>query len=206
MKKSAVLRGSAIALGAALLVSAGSAAMAADEESDTAGVDVNVEIEPLAGPGALALTVAGDETSLTEAASEDGSALERTFTGALPTVTVTDTRAAEDIEPGSAWYVLGSASSFVDAASDSTIGAEHLGWSPQLVDGAGEGEDFVEVGGDVAPNDPGLLDQELLYLVDSEAGNAGGGVFSANADLTLKVPADVAEGTYTSTVTLSLFE
>ena len=100
MKKSAVLRGSAIALGAALLVSAGSAAMAADEESDTAGVDVNVEIEPLAGPGALALTVAGDETSLTEAASEDGSALERTFTGALPTVTVTDTRAAEDIEPG----------------------------------------------------------------------------------------------------------
>ena len=94
----------------------------------------------------------------------------------------------------------------MDAASDSTIGAEHLGWSPQLVEGAGEGEDFVEVGGDVAPNEPGLLDQELLYLVDSEAGNAGGGVFSANADLTLKVPADVAEGTYTSTVTLSLFE
>lgn len=206
MKKSAILRGSAIVLGAALLVSAGSAAMAADEESDTAGVDVNVEIEPLAGPGALALTVAGTETSLTEAASEDGTALERTFTGELPTVTVTDTRVPEDIAADAAWYVLGSASTFVDAESDNTIGADHLGWSPQLVDGAGAGEDFVEVGGDVEPNAPGLVDQELLYLAVSEAANAAGGVFSATADLTLKVPADVAAGKYSSTITLSLFE
>lgn len=202
MNKSVLLRSSVIAFAAALLVSAGSAAVA-EEEHGTEDVDVNVAIEEVAGPGALAMTVEGADTTLVEGAS---TALERTFTGTLPKVTVTDTRAAEDVPAGSAWYVLGSTSDFVDAATSKTIAAQHLGWVPKLVAGEGEGEPFVEVGGDVLPSEPGLVDQELLYLADSAESNAGGGVFSATADLQLVVPADVAAGNYTSTLTLSLFE
>ena len=201
-KNSLMLRGSVIAFGGALLASAGSAAMA-DDEQDTQGVDVGVQIEPLTSPGSLAMTVESDSTSLTEGESTD---LERVFTGALPKVTVTDTRAPEDIPDGAFWYVMGTASDFDDEQGENTIEASHLGWSPQLVEGEGEGEPFVEVGGDVAPSQPGLADQELLYLAESADANAGGGRFSAVADLKLAVPADVAAGSYSSTITLSLFE
>lgn len=201
-KNSLMLRGSVIAFGGALLASAGSAAMAADEQ-DTQGVDVGVQIEPLTSPGSLAMTVESDSTSLTEGESTD---LERVFTGVLPKVTVTDTRAPEDIPDGAFWYVMGTASDFDDEQGENGIEASRLGWSPQLVEGEGEGEPFVEVGGDVAPSQPGLADQELLYLAESADANAGGGRFSAVADLKLAVPADVAAGSYSSTITLSLFE
>jgi hypothetical protein len=203
MNTSLLLRASAVAFGAALLASASTAVMAAEIEHGAQDVDVNVAIAEIEGPGGLALTVDTAATTLVEGPSTE---LERIFTGTLPKVTVTDTRAPEDVPAGSAWYVLGSASAFVDAESDATIGADHLGWSPQLVAGEGEGESFVEVGGDVMPSDPGLVDQELLYLADSAESNAGGGVFSATAGLQLVVPASVAAGNYTSTLTLSLFE
>ncbi|MGO3767533.1 hypothetical protein [Microbacterium gubbeenense] len=202
MKKSFVLRGSVIAFGAALLVSAGSAAMA-EVEQDAEGVDVTVEIAPLAGPGALAMTIDGDSTALVEGESTD---LERVFTGTLPKVTVSDTRAAEDVPADAAWYVVGTASNFHDENGVSTIQASNLGWSPKLVAEEGEGEAFVEVGGDVAPSRPGVIDQDLLFLAESAEANAGGGVFSATADLDLVVPAAVPSGTYSSTITLSLFE
>ena len=196
MKKSVVLRGSVIAFSAALLVSAGSAAMA-EEEKDAHGIGVEVEIAPLAGPGALAMTVDGDSTTLVEGESTD---LERVFSGTLPKVTVTDTRAPEDVPEDSFWYVVGTASNFHDEQKKSTIDAS------SLVEGEGEGTPFVEVGGDVSPSEPGLVDQELLYLAESGEANAGGGVFSASADLDLVVPAAVPAGTYSSTITLSLFE
>ncbi|MGW2090849.1 hypothetical protein [Promicromonospora sukumoe] len=201
-KNSLALRGSVIAFGAVLLASAGTAAMA-DDEKDSHTVDVDVEIEPLTGPGALAMTVESDTTALTEGESTE---LERVFTGTLPKVTVTDTRTPDDIPAGAFWYVMGTASDFHDEQGEHTIEASRLGWSPQLVEGEGEGEPFVEVGGDVAPSDPGLADQELLYLADSAEANAGGGRFSAVADLKLLVPADVEAGSYSSTITLSLFE
>ncbi|MFI9489391.1 hypothetical protein ACIG47_23595 [Promicromonospora sp. NPDC052451] len=201
-KNTLVLRGSVIAFGAALLASAGSAAMA-DDDQNTRSVDVGVEIEPLTGPRSLAMTVESDSTVLTEGPS---TGLERVFTGTLPKVTVTDTRAPGDIPDDAFWYVMGTASDFHDEEGQNTIEASHLGWSPRLVAGEGEGEPFVEVGGDVAPSDPGLGDQELLYLAESADANAAGGRFSAVADLDLVVPADVTAGSYSSTITLSLFE
>lgn len=203
MNTSFLLRGGAVVFGAALLASGSSAVFAAPVEQGSQDVDVNVAITEVEGPGGLALTVDTATTTLVEGPATE---LERTFTGSLPKVTVTDTRAPEDVPAGSAWYVLGSASTFVDSTTNATIGAENLGWSPQLVEGEGEGEAFVEVGGDVLPSEPGLVDQELLYLVDGAEGNAGGGVFSATAALKLSVPASVAAGSYTSTLTLSLFE
>jgi len=201
-EKSLMLRGCAVVFGATLLASAGSAAMA-DDEHGTQSVGVDVEIEPRTVPGVLAMTVESSSTTLAEGESTD---LERVFRGTLPKVTVTDTRAAEDIPDGAFWYVMGTASDFHDEHGGNAIGASHLGWSPQLVAGEGEGEPFVEVGGDVAPSRPGLADQELLYLAESADANAAGGTFSAVANLELAVPADVAAGSYSSTITLSLFE
>ncbi|MGO3556092.1 MAG: hypothetical protein ACTINZ_12060, partial [Microbacterium gubbeenense] len=102
----------------------------AEVEQDAEGVDVTVEIAPLAGPGALAMTIDGDSTALVEGESTD---LERVFTGTLPKVTVSDTRAAEDVPADAAWYVVGTASNFHDENGVSTIQASNLGWSPKLV-------------------------------------------------------------------------
>lgn len=201
------LRSTVIAFGAVLLVSAGTAAASAAETNmGDQDIDVNVEISEIAQPGVLAMTVAGSgSTELTENGSTE---LVRQFTGTLPTVTVTDTRTADEVPAGASWYVLGSASDF--AGPDNTsIGADHLGWTPALVEGAGEGEPFISVGGDVLGAEDGGLglgsaDKELLFLGDSAG--AAGGEWSATAGLQLKVGADVEPGAYSSVITLSLFE
>lgn len=205
MNTSRTLRYGTAAFGALLLISAGSAAASAEENYGDSAVDVNVDIAEIEEPGVLAMTVAGSSSAeLVESGSTD---LVRQFTGALPTVTVTDTRDAADIPADAAWYVVGTASDFTTADETRSIGAENFGWSPALVEGAGAGEEFIEVGGDVETKDqggPGLVDQELLYLGESVPAN--GGSWSATADLTLRVPADVEPGSYSSVLTLSLFE
>ncbi len=53
----------------------------------------------------------------------------------------------------------------------------------------------------------GLVEGEFLYLADTAAARDGGtNSWSATAGLTLKTPLDVAPGSYSSTLTLSLFE
>ncbi|PVW02971.1 hypothetical protein DEA06_14455 [Microbacterium sp. Gd 4-13] len=202
MNTSRALRCSVIAFGAVLLVSAGTAAASAAEYGDQ-NVDVNVEITAIEEPGVLAMTVGPGPTDLVENGSTE---LVRQFTGTLPTVTVTDTRGPDEIADGAAWYVMGSASDFVDTEAVTTIDAENLGWAPAAL-GDAEGDPAISIGGDVEPaaaGGPGLVDQELLYLGDSEA--TAGGAWSATADLKLQVPADVEPGSYKSVLTLSLFE
>lgn len=202
MNTTRALRCGVIAFGAALLLSAGVSAASA-ETPDDLGIDINVDVQEIAQPGVLAMTVEGEASAtLTENGSTD---LVRQFTGTMPTVTVTDTRTADQIPAGATWTVLGVAENFTMAGGTSTIGAENLGWSPALLDGAGDS--FVEVGGDVAPAEDGgqgLIDQELLFLSDSA--QAAGGTWSANAALKLQVPATVEPGSYSSVLTLSLFE
>lgn len=191
-------------LGTALLIFAGGAVAAADDERGQDSVDVSVNIEKTREPGTLALTVAASATSLHENDSTDAV---RQFTGTLPNVTVTDTRTASEIPDGADWYVLGTASDFTSGAG--SIDAGHLGWSPTLVSGSPEGDGVVSVGGDVETvldGDVGLKDLELLYLGDDLPAVEGGGSWTASADLFLRVPADVAPGDYRSVITLSLFE
>ncbi|KQQ03865.1 MULTISPECIES: hypothetical protein [unclassified Rathayibacter] len=162
------------------------------EPRDADGIDVGVAIDPPAGPGALAMTVASSAAQLQEA---EAGAQRREFRGALPTVTVTDTRGA-----GSAgWYVLASAGDFVSAAGRSTIGGDHLGWTPSLVGepaGGRAGERVLSAldGGD------GLRDAVLL------AASGGPVTASATAELLLATERSIAAGAYRSTLTLSLFE
>ncbi|MCB7136442.1 hypothetical protein [Cellulosimicrobium marinum] len=198
------------ALGAMLIGTVAlSSAAVADQVGDDANVDVSVEIESTVEPGNLAMSVAADATTLEEVdSSVEGT---RQFDGTLPGVTVTDTRTAEEIPEGSAWYVLGSASSFVNENGDE-IGAENLGWTPALVSESESG--LVDVGlgvdpvleGDGGGDDVGLVDQDLLVSTwDSSLANPEG-MWTANADLTLRTAEDVEAGSYSSTITLSLFE
>ncbi|RIV41175.1 hypothetical protein [Micromonospora radicis] len=201
-----------LAAGAAGALLVGAVAMpsaASAEPGGSADVAVTVDIEEISEPGVLALTIAGDSVALTE----DGSTLlVRQFVGTLPTVTVTDTRTADEVPENAAWAVLGSATDFVGAAGQEPIGAGHLGWRPRLIDGGdtglvSEGEEVVTVLDEPTQpgNNVGLVDQELLVST-FDSGAVAGDAYSVDAELFLRTEADVAAGAYTSTLTLSLFE
>lgn len=205
MKKGTAARCAAGILGGLMLAGVGTAAFADyPDAEDSNGVDVKVEIAPTAD-GALSLTVADTETTLTEAGS---TASYRQFTGALPNVTVTDTRDSAPV--GVSWYVVGQASDFVGDAGQPNITPDHLGWAPALVsDDTGDVApgDAVDTALDSGANAVGLEGEELLYLaLDSADAQAAAGQWTANAELTLKTAVDVAPGDYASLLTLSLFE
>lgn len=209
MKKRAVFARVAVgAAGAALLVGvAGAAAFADDDFYGNDDVDVNVSIDETPEPGTLSLTVAGS-TTLVET---NTTSTIRTFTGQLPTVTVTDSRVfPERLDPFAYWYVLGTASSFVGDSGQPNIASDQLGWAPKLVGGTDPGEviagDPVATSLDPAPDNVGLHDRELLAEAVTSQGNNPPGSWTVGADLTLKTPITVATGTYVSHLTLSLFE
>lgn len=201
MNTTTLTRLGAVVLGAMLLASAGTAMAAAEETDD---IDVTVEVTDRYPSGVLTMTVAADETTLTEV--DSGDPLVRAFTGQLPTVTVTDTRS---VVPDVPWAVLGTAGDFVSGAD--SISAEHFGWTPALAADYGPS---VEPGGDIATvvDDPGseglsYADGELLYANWDQADTYAQGSWSATAGLQLKFPAaEVTAGSYTSVLTLSLFE
>ncbi|CAN3700633.1 hypothetical protein MMX123_00621 [Microbacterium sp. MM2322] len=205
--KGAAARIAVAAAGGLMLVGTAGAAFAA--EVGDQDVDVNVQIAPVVGPGSLSLTVAGTSSTLTE--SPSGDAQVRQFDGALPTVTVTDTRDVADIPADRFWYVVGQASAFTGPGG-ATISPDHLGWTPRLVDAGdtglvAEGEP-VKTSEDTGDDAVGLVDQELLYTaLESAAVKEGGeSSWTADAALVLKTDAGVTPGAYSSTLTLSLFE
>jgi hypothetical protein len=211
MKSVAVLgRVAAGAAGAALLVGvAGAAAFAADVPYGDDDVPVNVAIDETAEPGELSLTVSGSVT-LTEALGQLTDTT-RTFTGSLPTVTVTDSRVfPERLDPGAYWYVLGSSSAFLGDASQPSIDPANLGWTPELRGPTDPGEviagDPVDPALDPGPDNVGLVNRELLAAAVTSQGNTPPGSWTVGADLKLKTPITVAPGTYTAHLTLSLFE
>jgi len=204
MKRTSAARIGAIAMGAVLVASAGTAVAAAAATVDDGSVELNVEVTDRYPSGMLALSVAADSTTLSEV--DSGDPLVREFTGTLPTVTVTDTRSEVPDVP---WYVLGTASDFVSGAE--SITADHLGWTPFLAEEYGPeveaGFDIATVIDDVNSDGLGYADGELLYVNWEQLETYGAGSWSASAGLQLKVDAtSVASGNYTSMLTLSLFE
>ncbi|MCW4464968.1 hypothetical protein OK351_05560 [Glutamicibacter sp. MNS18] len=207
IKKNFLPRALALTAGCSVLLGVGAAAIADTVEHGTNEIEVNVDIVELDEPGVLAMTVAGAGSMTLE---ENGSdEMIRQFTGTLPTVTVTDTRSAQDIADGAYWHVLGSASSFTSTGGD-TIGAEHLGWTPNLVDGGESGAvtegEQVDTAVDPGPDNVGLVDQELLAMAWDSAEVLDEGTWTANAELFLRTPVSVEPGSYSSKLTLSLFE
>jgi hypothetical protein len=105
---------------------------------------------------------------------------------------VTDTR-----RTGGAWSLSASVSEFTGDAG--TFGAQHLRWTPRIVEeGAG-----ARAGAPVAPafdGGPGLA--ASASLASAAAGHASGSA-RVGADLLFKLPIEVADGTYRATRTLT---
>lgn len=202
--KSFAARCAAGVLGGLLLVNVGAAAHAEVTANGSDDVDVKVDIAPTQN-GALSLTVAGTQTTLSE---QTGTADYREFTGALPTVTVTDTRT--DVPEGLSWYVMGQASEFAGSNGQPAIDSSHLGWVPAMVSSNnGEVAEGQEVKSELdgGEHNVGLKGEELLALaLDSDKAKAVAGQWQVGAELKLKTPVTVAPGSYTSVLTLSLFE
>ncbi|MEU4159961.1 hypothetical protein [Actinoplanes sp. NPDC026670] len=198
-----------ITVGAVVAVAAAFPSAVWAEPGDSTDVRVTVDITEIKEPGVLALSIAGNAVTLQENGSD---LLVRQFTGTLPTVTVTDTRTADEVPAGANWAVLGSSSAFTGTAGQPSISAGHLGWKPRLIDGGTsgqvtEGEEVVTVIDDPTQpgNNVGLTDQELLVSTYDSAAVVGDS-YTVNADLYLRTPADVAAGSYQGTLTISLFE
>ena len=199
MKKGLLARTAVGLLGGALLIGAAGAAVADEIGNDD--VDVTVDITALPSTGALTLSVAAGSAVLTEGESADPD--QRVFAGQLPTVTVTDDR--DNIPAGSAWYVTGQASALT-AGPDASIDPGYLGWKPKLLTQSAE----VSAGGDVdtvldeGPNNVGLTQAE--FLATAFDAQSAAGTWQATADLLLKTPKDVTPGSYSGTITLTLWE
>ena len=134
--------------------------------------------------GALTMTVDNSPVTLTENGSD---AANRKFTGTLGTVTVTDTRS--DAPSGVGWAVVGVADDFVDSTdANKTIGAEYLGWAPELLTpptnpdsvAAGSDVDSSALGGD------GLVSgvDMLAFSIDSAESQAESGTSSSGTGTT----------------------
>lgn len=201
-KRGLFARATAGALGGMLLLGVAGAAIADELGSDD--VDVNVNIEALPPVGALTMSVAQDSTTLTEVDSGDPEV--RQFDGVLPTVTVTDDR--EEVPADTYWYVTGQSSAFT-AAGAPALGPEHLGWTPALTSDDSDGDvaagEQVDTVLDEGEDAVGLVAEELLAIAPN-FGELPSGSWSANADLFLKTPVDVAPGDYSATITLTLWE
>lgn len=147
--------------------------------------------------GVLALSVAdfGDGVALSEAENA-GDRLR--FEGELPEVTVSDSRTLAQAG-ASGWAVSGQAYTFMSEVR--SLGAEHLGWTPRVETpraGLAAGEHVATVIG----GGSGLATPGLLASADVE-GRYGSAVLGAG--LVLELPIDTQPGTYTGTLTLSLF-
>jgi hypothetical protein len=166
--------------------------------TDGEGIPVTAELPELGGPeGALTLSVAdvGSGVTLT-GPTNVGDRLR--FDGALPKITVTDTR--NDTQAAdSGWSVAGRASDFV--AQDAQFSAGHLGWAP-WADDLREGVQLGDPVRGVLRGGPGLANPATLVSAPS---GARLGVAEVNTDLRLEVPVDTPDGSYTSQVTVSLF-
>ncbi|HZL02549.1 MAG TPA: Ig-like domain-containing protein, partial [Cellulomonas sp.] len=164
-------------------------------------VTLGVPAAPVDAPGSLTFTVPANAT-LALAGQRDTNNTRVTATGTLPALTVEDTR-GDGLLTG--WQVNVQASDFVGTAG--TVGAKYLGWVPALptITKATGGPLNVQAGAAVASflddnTSGGLATSQLL----SKSTVSGRGTTTLNAALNLAIPGTTAEGSYTSTVTVTL--
>jgi enterochelin esterase-like enzyme len=147
--------------------------------------------------GVLALTVADFGAAVQLSAPENAGDRLR-FTGALPEVTVTDSRTSAQAGEGG-WAVSGQADAFVSAHR--TVQADHFGWTPKVLTPRA-GVTAGAVVATVLGGGSGLGTANQLASANAD-GRWGSAVLGA--DLLLEVPVDTQPGTYTGMLTLSLF-
>jgi hypothetical protein len=177
----------------------------------TAGIPINATDDTPPFAGSLTLQVAaGTKVDLTQvdpttAAGHPVQATDPTghrhawvFTGGLTGVSVQDTRPNQF-----GWTLNGQASDFTGPTA---IPAKNLGWSPALVASGSDAEGTVTAGGSVdsilkTKTSNGLS----VPSVQAKAGAGNGlGTQNLSASLELRIPDTSPQGTYTSTLTLTL--
>ena len=136
--------------------------------------------------GSFTFTVAAGAVNLTVSGSN--------ATGALPPITVSDTR---NSFPG--WSVSGQVSDFTGSgtAAGSTISGNQLGWVPTATS-LGTG---VTLGGTVTPGPLGL--GSTAAVLGSAHAGSGFGTSVLSANLTLAIPAAATAGDYTGSLTVT---
>ncbi len=165
-------------------------------EEPAEGIELRAVV-PEQADGVLALSVADHDEGVTlTPATNAGDRLR--FRGALPAVTVTDSRSVSQAG-ASGWAVAGQAYTFTSATR--AFGAEYLGWSPRVETSrpgltAGAARTTALSGGH------GLVVPGRLASA-TPVGRFGSATLGA--DLSLEVPVDTAPGSYAGTLTLTLF-
>jgi hypothetical protein len=160
---------------------------------DVQGETINVFV-PLS-EGVFTMTVSAQPVTLSDAVlSSDSTTFEST--GQLGSVTVSDGR--NQSQPG--WHISGQMSPFSDGTH--TIGANSLGWTPQITT-PNAGNDVVAGPAVTAGSNPGLAQGSPLA---SAAVQKGLGTTVLGAALDLKVPSNTQSGHYTGTLTITAVE
>ncbi|MEU4556987.1 hypothetical protein AB0F72_01255 [Actinoplanes sp. NPDC023936] len=164
--------------------------VAADEPEEPGAVSATVTITAsVPDTGALAIKVSSGSVALsTPQVTSELDAL--VSTGELPTVTVSDLRAAN---PG--WSVSGQIGDFSGTAG--TVDGKYLGWTPKIVSAASGQQ--VKPGAAVAAG-TGLKSASALATA---ASGAGRGTAALGAGLELRLPTTTAPGDYSATLTLT---
>ncbi|MET7300821.1 WxL domain-containing protein [Embleya sp. NPDC005575] len=141
-------------------------------------------------PGTLSMTQAGNGVVLADVpfANHDQS-----MTGSLNAVTVTDARKGT-----LGWQLTGSVSDF-KAEGGASLPASALSWTPRCVAEPNSASQVVT--GSAGAVNGGLL---CSSAASTDPAHKTGGVFTANAGLSLAIPAYQAAGTYTGTLTLTV--
>lgn len=119
------------------------------------------------------------------------------FSGNLTGVSVLDTRPTE-----AGWTVTGQASDFTNGGT--TVGANHLGWSPGTPNGDAEGT--ITAGPTVDSVLKTKTSSGLASISELAAAAVGSGLGTENlgATMELRIPDTSPTGTYSSTLTLTL--
>ena len=162
------------------------------------GIPLFADVPELGGPeGSLTLSIAnyGAGVKLT-GPTNTGDRFR--FEGALPSITVTDTR-NNDQAGNTGWSVAGRATQFT--SQNAKFSSANLGWAPWTK----TARDGVKLGDQVEGamrSGPGLAIPQSLISAPNEARL---GIASAEADLRLEIPVDTPDGNYQSNLTISLF-
>ncbi|MDR2347805.1 MAG: WxL domain-containing protein [Bifidobacteriaceae bacterium] len=161
--------------------------------NDTSQSDINVNVPTAEASVAtgLKISVKPGATTLTGPATRDAGQV-WTATGTLDDVTVNDDRRDAS---GADWTLTGMASAFTHTTLNSAIPASNLGWTPAKVSGAG-------TAGPAVSTSVGLANYRTLATGAASAGTDV--TTTVNAALALEVPATVAAGAYSATLTLTL--
>lgn len=155
------------------------------------GQEIQVTV-PSAAPGEFGWTIDGYNGLVDLGTAVDASGQYFGATGEINPITVTDTRRSR-----SPWSISASVGDFHDAAK--TFEGSALGWTPKIVE-AGAG---ARAGTAVAPGYDGGRGLAVSRALGAADQGHDTGEATLGADLDLKIPGDVENGTYRATLTIT---